>query len=90
LPFFFLYIYDVMRIRNDVLIIAMVSLYSITSGLFATFGWQLAPTLLEHVNSKLIAANQMNLSFNSACVMSLITSSIIIKTVDLGRLHNVQ
>jgi len=85
LPIFFLYIYDIMGIRNDVFIIAMVSLYSITSGLFATFGYQLAPSLLEHANNKLIAANQMNLSFNSACVMALITSSIIIKTVDLGR-----
>jgi len=85
LPLFFLYIYDIMGFRDDLLIIAMVSLFSITSGLFATFGYQLAPTLLEHANSKLIAANQMNLSFNSACVMALITSSIIIKTVDLGR-----
>lgn len=83
LPIFFLYIYDLLGIQNDLFIIGMVSAYSLTSGLFGTFGYQLAPSLLEHSNSKLIAANQMNLSFNSACVMALVVSFTIIKTFKL-------
>jgi len=83
LPIFFLYIYDHMGVRNDYFIISMVSLFSLTSGLFGTFGYQLAPTLLQHQNSKLIAANQLNLSFNTGCVMALVASFTIIYTVNL-------
>jgi len=83
LPVFFLYIYGLMGVHNDYFIISMVSLFSLTSGLFGTFGYQLAPTLLEHQNSKLIAANHMNLSFNTGCVMALVASFTIIHTVNL-------
>jgi len=81
LPIFFLYIYNLMGIQNDFFIIAMVSLYSLTSGLFGTFGYQLAPILVEHQNAKLVAANQMNLSFNTGCCIALVASFTIIHTV---------
>jgi len=83
LPIFFLYIYDLLGIQNDYFIIGMVALFSMTSGLFGTFGYQLAPNLLKNQNSKLVSANQMNLSFNIACVMALVVSFTIIHTVDL-------
>lgn len=83
LPVFFLYIYDLLGVQNDYFIIFMVSLFSLTSGLFGTFGYQLAPPLLEHQNGKLVAANYMNLSFNSGCVMALVVSFTIIHTVNL-------
>merc|ERR550534_3437023 len=77
LPVFFLYIYDLLGLQNDYFIIFMVSLFSLTSGLFGTFGYQLAPSLLEHQNGKLVAANFMNLSFNCSCVMALVVSFTI-------------
>jgi len=85
LPIFFLYIYDLMAVQNDLFIIAMVSIYSMTSGLFGTVGYQLAPSILESANGKITAAKQMNLSFNGGCVMALVISFTIIKTVNLGR-----
>jgi len=84
LPVFYLYIYDLMGVQDDYFIISMVSLFSLTSGLFGTFGYQLAPSILEHQNSKLIAANIMNLSFNSGCVVALAASFTIIKSINLG------
>lgn len=83
LPVVFLYIFNLLGIQNDFFIIGVVSLYSLTSGLLGTFGYQLAPTLVKHQNAKIVSANQMNLSFNTGCCLALVASFTIIGTVNL-------
>jgi hypothetical protein len=46
LPIFFLYIHHDLGIQNDWFIIAMVCIFSMTSGLYGTFGYQLASSLV--------------------------------------------